>query len=82
MSKEPLSLMSDDTSRYYKACAIARESGFDQVWHAEVPTGRLSCWSRHAVVLLIQQLGDGVEIFTNQETPRDFAGIAEWLNPC
>jgi len=75
-------LMKDKPDRYYKGCAIARESGFELVWSAKVPTGRISCWVRYTVVLIIQQLDDGVEIYTNQETPRDFAGIAEWLNPC
>ena len=77
-----MSLMNKKDECYYHACAIARRSGFESTWSGEVPTGKISCWTRHTITLLIQQLGEDVEIYTNQETPDSFAGISEWLSPC
>ena len=78
----PYDWMSRDDARYTRVCNMLREAGFTALWLDRIETGALSCWGRSKTTLLVQQLGDGVEIYSNADTPRTFEDIAEWLNPC
>ena len=55
----------NDPARYKRMCDIVRDAGGDHAWTSQVPTGELSCWIVGKAVILVQRIGDGVEMYSN-----------------
>ena len=79
-SMVPYRWMESDPGRYKTACDVARATGFEMQWAHQIGTGYLSCWSRDNRTILIQQLSDGVEVFSNHATPTRFSVLKTWLS--
>jgi hypothetical protein len=71
--------LSDDPTRYKRMLDLLRDAGADHAWTSSVPTGELACWTIGRSVVLVQRLGDSVEVYTNSETPSTWEGLAVWL---
>lgn len=72
-------IFSNDPSRYKLMLDSMRDAGADHVWTSMVPTGELSCWVIGRSVVFVQRVGDGVDLYTNNYTPRTFKDIESWL---
>jgi hypothetical protein len=84
MSKEnsecPVDLNRDDPARYKRMLDLVRDAGANHAWTSDVPTGDLSCWILGGTVLLVQRIGDSVEVYTNSSTPNTWEETEEWLS--
>jgi len=83
MSKElqcpVVDLGSDDPSRYKRMLDMMRDAGADHAWTSMVPTGEISCWVIGRSVVLVQRIGDSVDVYTNNYTPNTWVEIESWL---
>ena len=71
--------LSDDPTRYKRMLDLLRDAGADHAWTSTTPPGELACWVIGRSVVLVQRLGDSVEIYTNTYTPSTWAEIEDWL---
>ena len=71
-------LTGNDPTRYKKMLDLLRDAGADHAWTSNVLTGDLSCWTIGTHVVLVQHIGSGVEVYSN-DSPRAWSDMPEWL---
>jgi len=76
-SINPVSFMSKSTERYKKACAILSGLHYTPIWEQEIETGLLSLWGHSSTLVMVQQVSDGVELYSNH-SGRTFAEVESW----
>ena len=72
-------LTRNDPARYKRMMDLVRNAGGNHAWTRVTPAGDMSCWTLGRTVLLVQQIGNSVEVYTNSVTPNTWEDIETWL---